>query len=187
MDITLSINFLLVLLIIEILKSLVTNNYFIINLFFPTIIKSSNKKEILNWLFNLFFFLSLASGILMSLFYFLIYIFTKKLLFLFLVFIMPFVILDFFFIISIKFFHKKKYTYIKLITFFLYTTLFIIIFNFKNYNWIFLGFILITLAEIGVTYFLLKNKLNFKINLNYLNDLRNYYFLKKFIKFFFKL
>jgi hypothetical protein len=182
----LTANFLLILTIIEISKNVVTNNYFIKNLFFPVVEKSSNKKEILNWLFNLFSFLASLTFIFISIIYFLVFIFAKKLSFLIFLFLIPLIILDSFFIINKKFSPKNKYIFTRSSTFFFYAVLFIFFFNYKNYNLIFLGLTLIISLETVMNYFLLKNKLNLKINTNYSNDFRNYYFVKKFVKYFFK-
>ena len=186
MTLVLTANFLLVLLIIEISKSLVVNNYFINNLFFPAIKNSSNKKEIFNWLFNLFFLCSIISIIFISIIYFLIFVFIKNLPFLILLFLIPLIILDSFFMIYQKFLGREKSKLIKFSTSTLYIIFFIIFFNYKNYDLIFFGFTVIILLEIIVSYFTLKNKLTIRISRYYKKDFRNYYFMKKFIKFFFR-
>jgi hypothetical protein len=185
MTLLLTTNFLLVLLIIEISKSLVVNNYFINNLFFPAIKNSSNKKEIFNWLFNLFFLSTLISIIFISIIYFLIFIFVKNLLFLFLLFLIPLIFFNSFFMIYQKFLGREKSKLIKLSTLAFYLIFFIIFFNYKNYDLIFFGFAVIILLEIIINYFMLKNKMNLRVNRNYKKDFRNYYFIKKFTKFFF--
>jgi len=187
MTLVLTANFLLVLLIIEISKSLMVNNYFVNNLFFPAIKNSSNKKEIFNWLFNLFFLCSIISIIFISIIYFLIFVFIKNFLFLFSLFLIPLIILNSFFMIYQKFLRREKSMLIKFSSSTLYIIFFIIFFNYKNYDLIIFGFTVIILLEIIISYFILKNKLTLKISGNYAKDFRNYYFVKKFTKFFFKL
>ena len=186
MSLLLITNFLLVLLIIEISKSLVVNNYFISNLFFPTIKNSSNKKEIFNWLFNLFFWSTIIFFIFISIIYFLIFMFMKNLLFLFLLFLIPLIFFNSFFMIYQKFLGREKSKLIKFSTFAFYLIFFIIFFNYKNYDLIFFGFAVIILLEIIINFFLFKNKINLRISRNYKKDFRNYYFIKKFTKFFFR-
>jgi len=186
MTLVLTANFLLVLLIIEISKSLMVNNYFVNNLFFPAIKNSSNKKEIFNWLFNLFFLCSIISIIFISIIYFLIFVFIKNFLFLFSLFLIPLIILNSFFMIYQKFLRREKSMLIKFSSSTLYIIFFIIFFNYKNYDLIIFGFTVIILLEIIISYFTLKNKLTLRISRDYKKDFRNYYFMKKFIKFFFR-
>jgi hypothetical protein len=186
MTLVLTANFLLVLLIIEISKSLVVNNYFVNNLFFPTIKNSSNKKEIFNWLFNLFFLCSIISIIFISIIFFLIFVFIKNFLFLFLLYLIPLIILNSFFMIYRKFLRREKSMLIKFSSSTLYIIFFIIFFNYKNYDLIIFGFTVIILLEIIISYFTLKNKLTLRISRDYKKDFRNYYFMKKFIKFSFR-
>jgi hypothetical protein len=186
MTLVLTTNFLLVLLIIEITKSLVVNNYFVNNLFFPAIKNSSNKKEIFNWLFNLFFLFTIISIIFISIIYFLIFLFIKNLPFLLLLFLIPLIIFHSFFIMYQKFLGSGKIKLIKSSTLTFYIIFFIIFFNYKNYDLIFFGFAAIIILEIIINYFILKNKLTLRIRGNYKKDFRNYYFVKKFTRFFFK-
>jgi hypothetical protein len=173
------INFLLIFSISEILKSIIINNYYVRKIFFQIIKKSKNKIEIFNWLLNFFFFLTMFFYIFIFIVCLLITFFFKQYLILFLI---PFLILSGFFLITLKFFDKKRYILIKISTYIFYISLYIIEFSFNSLNLNLSGFYLINTLEILIIYYLLKNKLNFKINLENLKDFRNLVFLKRIFK-----
>ena len=164
-------------------KSILLNNHYINTIFFQMVKASRNKKEIFNWLFNLYFFLTVLFYIYFFLIYFLIYLLFKKYSILL---IIPLTILSSFFLVVLKSFKNNKYTTVKISTFLLYAILFSISYNLNSFNFHFVIFFLINFLEIFIIYFLLIDQFNFKINLEYIKDFRNLTFIKKFIKLFYK-
>ena len=165
---------------LEFLKSFIINNDFLIKNFNPSLKNSKNKKEIFNWFFNLLFLFLVFFSILL---FPVLLINNILIIYLFL----PILIINIYFIILIKVLSCEKYLLIKCILFFYYLIIFIINSNQTieiNINYLLIA--LINFLEIIIIFFIVKRKISIKLNLNYLNDLRNFYFIKKFAKNLFK-
>jgi len=161
---------------LEFLKSFIINNDFLIKNFNPSLKNSKNKKEIFNWFFNLLFLFLVIFSILL---FPILLINNILIIYLFL----PILIINIYFIILIKVLSYEKYLLIKCILFFYYLIIFIINSNQTieiNINYLLIA--LINFLEIIIIFFIVKRKISIKLNLNYLNDLRNFYFIKKFVK-----
>ena len=175
-------NLIITLIIIELFKNIFINNYYLNVIFFKIITFNSNLKDLFNCLFNLFFFLTVIFCIIWLILYYPIFILLKIKLFLF---IFPIITLNIFFLILVKFF-KKGYFFLNILIYFFYLTSLIINYKTESFHLFIIVFYLINFFQILIAFLLLKNKIYFKINLEYLLDSRVLYFAKKFLKFIFK-
>jgi hypothetical protein len=175
-------NLTIILTITELLKNILVSNYYVNFIFFKLIKNNSNFKFFFNCLFCLFFFLTTVLIIVWLTLYYPIFLLLKIELYLYL---FPTIILNSFFLILLKF-YKKNYFFINIFTNTLYLVFLFISYKFNNFYIFFIFFYLISFSQILMAIFLLKNKINLKINLRDLQDLRNFYFLKKFIRFLLK-
>lgn len=161
---------------LEFIKNIITNNDFLLKVFIPLVKNSKNKKEILNWFFNFLFCYTIIFSIIILP---ILWINNYLIVYLFLLIL----IINIFFIISLKIFYIKKYFFIKGILLFYYLIIFIINSNQvieENTNYLLIA--LINLFEIIIIIFIIKDNISIKPDISYLNDLRNFYFSKKFIK-----
>jgi hypothetical protein len=175
-------NLIITLIIIELFKNIFINNYYVNVIFFKIIKFNSNLKDLFNCLFNLFFFLTVIFCIIWLILYYPIFLLLKIKLFLF---IFPIITLNIFFLILVKFF-KKSYFFLNILIYFFYLTSLIINYKTESFHLFIILFYLINFFQILIAFLLLKNKIYFKINLEYLLDSRASYFAKKFLRFIFK-
>ena len=175
-------NLIIILTITELLKSILVNNYYVNFIFFKIIKNNSNYQDLFNCLFNLFVFITATLVIIWLLLYFPMFILLKIKLFLFLI---PVIIINSFFLILLKFF-KKNYYSSNIFLYLFYLIFLLAGYKVNNFYLSFIFFYLINFFQILMAIYLLKNKVNFKINLKDLQDTRNLYFIKKFLKYFTK-
>ena len=175
--------FIILILIIEILKKIIVNNYYLKNIFFKLAKINHDQEELFNWLYNLFLFLSILSLTIICSINFIIFL-PFDIIWIFLI---PLIIFNIFFLILINFLSFKKYVLTKIINFFFYI---ILIFTSYETNYLKISLFkiyLINIIEILIVFlFSYKSKLNFKIKKEYLKDFRNLFFVKKMIKYSYK-
>lgn len=175
--------FIILILILEILKKIIVNNYYLKNIFFKLAKINHDQEELFNWLYNLFLFLSVLSLTIICSINFIIFL-PFDIIWIFLI---PLIIFNIFFLILINFLSIKKYVLTKIINFFFYLILIFTSYE-TNYLKISLSEIyLINIIEILIVFlFSYKSKLNFRIKKEYIKDFRNLFFIKKMIKYSYK-
>ena len=175
--------FIILILILEILKKIIVNNYYLKNIFFKLAKINHDQEELFNWLYNLFLFLSVLSLTIICSINFIIFL-PFDIIWIFLI---PLIIFNVFFLILINFLSIKKYVLTKIINFFFYLILIFTSYE-TNYLKISLSEIyLINIIEILIVFlFSYKSKLNFRIKKEYIKDFRNLFFIKKMIKYSYK-
>ena len=171
----------IILIIVELFKNTLINNYYVNIIFFKIIKDNSNLKDLFSCLFNLSFFLTVILCIIWLILYYPIFLLLKIKLFLF---IIPIITLNIFFLILVKFF--KKDLFLNILIYFFYSISLLVSYKTNNFNLFVIFFYLINFFQIFIAISLLKNKINFRLNSQYLLDTRVLYFAKKFLKFIFK-
>ena len=175
--------FIILILILEILKKIIVNNYYLKNIFFKLAKINHDQEELFNWLYNLFLFLSVLSLTIICSINFIIFL-PFDIIWIFLI---PLIIFNVFFLILINFLSIKKYVLTKIINFFFYI---ILIFTSYEMNYLKISLFeiyLINIIEILIVFlFSYKSKLNFRIKKEYIKDFRNLFFIKKMIKYSYK-
>lgn len=181
MDMLNIFDLIIILIIVELFKNTLINNYYVNIIFFKIIKDNSNLKDLFSCLFNLSFFLTVILCIIWLILYYPIFLLLKIKLFLF---IIPIITLNIFFLILVKFF--KKDLFLNILIYFFYSISLLVSYKTNNFNLFVILFYLINFFQIFIAISLLKNKINFRLNSQYLLDTRVLYFAKKFLKFIFK-
>ncbi len=181
MDMLNIFDLIIILIIVELFKNTLINNYYVNIIFFKIIKDNSNLKDLFSCLFNLSFFLTVILCIIWLILYYPIFLLLKIKLFLF---IIPIITLNIFFLILVKFF--KKDLFLNILIYFFYSISLLVSYKTNNFNLFVIFFYLINFFQIFIAISLLKNKINFRLNSQYLLDTRVLYFAKKFLKFIFK-
>jgi len=175
-------NLIIILIIVELFKNTFINNYYVNIIFFKIIKDNSNLKDLFSCLFNASFLLTVILSIIWLILYYPIFLLLKIKLFLF---IIPIITLNIFFLILVKFF-KKGFFFLNILIYFFYLISLLVTYKTNNFDLFVILFYLINFFQLFMAISLLKNKINFKLNSQYLLDTRVLYFAKKFLKFIFK-